>query len=299
MMLVAFIINSQSRKANAAMHALSMAFAEEHKFLTTTHAGHARELATQCCSAGFTHVIAVGGDGTLNEVVDGMMISSNTALELPILSFIPCGTGNDFARNFGITGSIDAFIHRIKEGQITYSDVGFVAFSASNGMAINRHFINVMDIGLGGNIARKVNTYRRSRWSALAYQRGIMSTLPFYRKSVIEISSPQLNYTGPVLSVVLANGKWFGNGLGIAPSANPSNGQLSLVLLGRVGIMEYILNLPNILRCKPIRHREVKYVDCKEVHLGGEPTAMELDGEFVGYSPCYVQVKALALRLLL
>lgn len=298
-MLVAFIINSRSMKANNVMHTLSMVFATEHTFFPTTHAGHARELAMQCCSDGYSHVIAVGGDGTLNEVVDGCMMSGNSADELPIVSFIPCGTGNDFARNFGITGSIDAFMQRFKAGHISYSDVGVVTFTSSDGSTVKRHFLNVMDVGLGGTIARKVNTYRRSRWSVLAYQRGIISTLPMYRKSVIEISSAQLNYTGPALSVVLANGKWFGNGLGIAPGADPSNGELSMVLLGRVGIVDYILNLPNILRCKTIRHPQIKYVGCKGVNIAGEPTAMELDGEFVGYSPCNVQIKARALRLLL
>ena len=266
--------------------------------MKTFAVGSAREFAVKCSFARFTHVIAVGGDGTLNEVVDGLMSTGNDADALPIVSILPCGTGNDFARTIGIENNIDALLERTKNGLVSYVDVGTVEFRDELRHPSQRFFINVMDIGLGGRIAQKVNAYRRKPWSFLAYQRAILSTLPFYRKVNLEVSAGKLHHSGPTLSVVVANGKWFGNGLGIAPHAQTNDGQLALVILGRVGMLEYLLNLPKILRGKIIHHNEVIYGHSVFVDIDGDSTAIELDGEYVGQSPCSVRVCARAIRFL-
>lgn len=298
-MNAAFIVNSKSVRARKLLPVLKDTMGNEHAFLITSHQGAARKLAIDCCNGTFTHVIVLGGDGTLNEVVDGMMSLGRAAEQLPILSVLPCGTGNDFARNFGLTSSISDFSKRLYSGTIMSSDVGIVEISGHNGIKIKRHFINVMDIGLGGEIAQKVNNYRRSAWSFFANQRGILSTLPFYKKSMITCKSKDLNHSGRVLSVVVANGKWFGNGLGIAAEAAINSGSLSIVVLGQLGIFDYLRHLPQIMRCKKIHHSEVFYRESKEIILEGESTAIEVDGEYIGLSPCRIGLCPSAIRLLI
>lgn len=105
-------------------------------------------------------------------------------------------------------------------------------------------------------------------------------------------------YEGPVLSIVVANGKWFGNGIGIAPLAEVNSGRLSVVVIGRLGILDYLLQLPELLRCKKIRHRQVVYQESKEVFITGETTAIEVDGEYAGRGPCRVGIIPAAIRLL-
>jgi diacylglycerol kinase (ATP) len=298
-MQLAFIVNSKSVRARRTLGAVRRAAGDGHTYLLTTHPGAARELAIDCSVSGFTHVIVLGGDGTLNEVVDGMMSMGRTSDQLPILSIIPCGTGNDFARNFELKHTTIDFLARIKNGQAVHVDVGVVEFLEQESSKSRRHFINIMDIGLGGKIARKVNGYRRSRWSFLAYQRAILGTLPFYKPSIIECQSDEFQYSGPALSIVIANGKWFGNGLGIAPFAEVNNGRLSIVVLGKLGILDYILHLPKIARCRIIRHPEVYYAGSTEIVITSEGGAIELDGEYIGESPCKATIIPRAIRILI
>jgi YegS/Rv2252/BmrU family lipid kinase len=298
-MRIAFIINSNSPKVKKALDAIRRQLRHDHEAHFTTAIGSAFEIAASCLKKGFTHIAVLGGDGTLNEVFNALMNSGKRADELPILCIHPCGTGNDFARNFNLNGNVEIFLKKLDAGSIQYSDGGHVRYMNPLGETEERYFINVMDVGLGGLIAQRVNQYRRGKFAFLAYQRSILKTLPFYFKRNTTVRAATTLYSGPAMSIVVANGKWFGNGLGIAPEAQVQDGQLECVILARVSIWDYLMNLPSILRCKPVYHPEVSYYKIKELTIEGANNPIELDGECVGTSPAQIQVIPCAVRLLI
>ncbi len=297
-MRFAFIINSQSPQSAADARKLQSMFGDEHSYLITQVAGEATVLSQQAVDYGYTHIIAVGGDGTINEVVNGMMASAKYAETKPFFTILPRGSGNDFARSLGISKQLNHLRERLNSTDVCSIDIGLVEFKDLNGNDCSRYFINVMDAGLGGHVAQKVSQYKRGLWSFTAYQRAILTTLPFYNKKTATLNSENYRHSGPVLSVVVANGRWFGNGLCISPDASLRDGALQLVVLGDVGILEYLLYLPRVLREKKIKHKAVVYKSIKSVIIDGINIPLQLDGEFVGYTPLKVTAVASALNVL-
>ena len=297
-MRIAFIINSNSSKARKAFDAISHQLVCEYEVFFTIGIGSAKTIASECLKKNYTHFAVFGGDGTVNEVFNAMMESGLLAEELPLLCIHPCGTGNDFVRNLQINNKTEDFLRRLDSGEVRFSDGGHASYTNTQGQTEQRYFLNVMDAGLGGLIAQRVNEYRRGRLAFLAYQMSIIRTLPFYSKQNVIVKTSSEIYGGPALSVIAANGKWFGNGLGIAPEAEILSGYLECVILARVNFWDYILNLHAIIRCKKIKHTEVHYAQVKEIIIEGENNPIEMDGEFVGTSPVHIRVILRAVRLL-
>jgi YegS/Rv2252/BmrU family lipid kinase len=298
-MRIAFIISSNSSKAKLEFDALKIRLTHTFEAFFTTAIGSAHEIASNCIKHDYTHLAVLGGDGTLNEVFNALMNSGKSADELPILCIHPCGTGNDFARNFALKCNVESFLRRLEGGSIQYSDGGLASYTSLHGETEQRFFINVMDVGLGGLIAQRVNQYRRGKLAFLAYQLSILKTLPFYVKRSATVKSTSTLYSGPVMSIVVANGKWFGNGLGIAPNAHVLDEQLECVILARVNLWDYLLNLRSIIRCEPVNHPEVHYYKTQRLTIEGGKNAIELDGEYVGTSPVHIEVIPRAVRLLI
>lgn len=258
-----------------------------HAYCTTETSGHACELARQAVDKRYTHVIAVGGDGTINEVVNGMLSSDHYDPAKICFTFLPCGSGNDLARTLRYNKLIISLRERIQRNTPLFIDVGVAQFENQA-----RYFVNVMDLGIGACVAEKVQHYRRNRWSFLSYQRAIWNVLPFFQKLPLNISCNEFKYEGKALSVVVANGRWFGAGLGIAPDAKLDDRKLNVVVIGNVGIIEYLLHLPQMLRGKKIQHTEVHYFTTQSVQISGSTIHAELDGEPCGQTPVHVSISA-------
>lgn len=288
-----FIINSRYRGSKSDMFKLQQRFGNGPEYRLTEASGHAAELAKLAVDAGYTHLIAVGGDGTINEVVNGMLASENYNFTRPVFTFLPRGSGNDLARTLGYNKAIASLVDCIQRNNRMPIDIGLAKWEEGS-----RYFLNVMDFGLGGSVAARVDSYRRGRWSYLAYQRAIWSVLPFYKKRAISISSEEFMFEGKALSVVIANGRWFGAGLGISPDALPNDGLLNLVVLGNVGIIEYLRNLPRILKGKKISHREVHYSTTTELFISGNNVLSELDGELAKNAPAKISIVAGKIQML-
>jgi len=298
-MRIAFIINANSRKARNEFATIRAQTQCEHTSYFTSGIGSAAEIAASCLLKNYSHLAVFGGDGTLNEVFNALMNSEKSADELPIMIIHPCGTGNDFARNFNLKDNPEDFIQRLKTGTIHYTDGGSILFKNTNDRIETRYFMNVMDVGLGGLIAQRVNKYRRGIFAFLAYQRSILRTMPFYRKQHVIVKTPEAEiYAGPAMSIVLANGKWFGKGLGVAPRAEVLSGRLQCVVLARVSLLDYLLNLASMLRCRTIRHPHVHYYDVTSIIIEGEHNPIEADGEYIGSGTVKISVIPKALRLL-
>lgn len=298
-----FIINSSSRKYQIIKNEIFRDFSDmTHEVFMTKCIGHGSILAEKAIKSGFRHIIAIGGDGTLNEVLNGILTASE---ELDVLEkdrirlgVIPAGTGNDFIKTIKSPITLSALKDSIRKDRTNWVDIGILKYQNTDGMTDQRYFINVVDVGLGGLVAKKLSHSTRRFGPFLTYQKAIVSSLLTYRKQSIEVVADSFHFEGKSLLCIIANAKYFGSGIGIAPDADPTSGHLSVVVMGNISILDYVKKIGDARKCLPIIHPEILYKSVKtmEVTHLNERLPIDMDGEFIGYSPIKAGVVAKAVR---
>ena len=298
-MKAAFIVNSRIKRKKKFMTSLAQ-LEHKHVFETikvyeTEHAGHAISLAERATEK-VDIVVAVGGDGTLNEVLNGFMIGSQFRIgkSAPVLAYLPYGTANDFARSTNVTTDIEAFIELVEHNQTEALDVGKIHYSTTEGDEEERYFLNIADTGIGGLVVEKVNKSKTKKvfGAGITFMRAITEAFITYEPSPIKCEADTFTWEGTVLSFVCANGKYFGNGLCIAPDAELNNGKLEIVIMADVGAKDYALNLNKLRKGEKLTHPQVHYFQARELEIIPEKysCAIDADGEFIGNIPMHIVV---------
>jgi diacylglycerol kinase (ATP) len=267
----------------------------------TTASRHAARLAAAALTTGARTIIAVGGDGTLSEVVDGLMTSDNPdALRDVMVGLVPAGSGNDFARGLGID-SKEASYRRLHEARSRRLDIGRIHYRDDTGADAVRHFCNIASFGVSGAIARAVNA-RRSTWRFAAkamYQFHTVAALLRYRicEARIEVDG-HLDLTLPIAAVVIANGRFFGGGMKIAPQAEPDDGRFDVVVIRGRSKRELIAALRLCYTGAHVTHPAVRFERGARIVAAapGADMLLEIDGETPGRLPARFEIlpKALA-----
>lgn len=264
------------------------------EFVFTQYPGHATAIAKENASK-YNVLIVVGGDGTLNEVINGIELSSKV-----VIGLLPYGTGNDFARGQKLQLDAHFLLNLIATKSIKIIDVGFI-----NGLktdaAMHRRFINIADIGLGGVVTQNMLKNKNTLLSGnLIYALAILKGILQYSKTKIKVEG-DYNFQGKLLTLAVCNGPYFGFGLGIAPTAKVQDGFLNITRIGNVSMLDYFRNLGNLKKSKLINHPEVEYKTMKNITVFHEdkPCPIEVDGEFMGYTPVNIQILPQAIRFLL
>lgn len=236
-------------------------------------------------------VIAVGGDGTCNEVVNGLMTNYNPKV---VFGVIPNGTGNDFVRNFPDFNPHN-FVTSIIDNQIKPIDVGKIKFDKNT-----RYFLNVADIGFGARVVETMNRQRRGGISGkMSYSLAIARTFFTYRKPIMKVRNEDFEFEGKSLMIVFSNGSTFGSGLQIYPDAKLDSGKLGLTVIGDISLLEYAKNLGNLKNGRKIDHREVIYDEFEKIQVtvDGDNLWVETDGEIAGSSSITVEVLPQVLQI--
>lgn len=230
-------------------------------------------------------VVAVGGDGTVHYVVNYLMTSGGGAA----LGILPLGSGCDFARNFDASDPLTMLAH----GARRQIDIGEIE-SAGNKM----WFANVADAGLGAEVTRQMSSHSRN------YLLSTLKALLGYKNVEVKLSADDVEiYAGPLKCLVIANGKYFGDGMGIAPDALLDDGLLQYVIIGNISRIMAAIKLQQTYKCTHIKHRHVHYGCARELRLEvSSPLAFEADGELMARMPVgevvYVRALAKALTML-
>jgi YegS/Rv2252/BmrU family lipid kinase len=293
---IAFIINGSRKLTTSAQQVIDLCRADESiqtHVLQTKEAKEAIRMAEKCAQDSFDAVIAVGGDGTVNEVLNGLM---NTAVDLPILGVLPNGTGNDFVRGSELPLDTKHFIQSLKERSIKPIDVAKVTSSKGT-----RHFINIADVGFGGKVVQVLDKQRRFIGGKASYALAIVRAFLGYKRPELQIITDDYNYTGSVLMVAICNGRIFGDGLTINPFAKMDDGKLNITLLGKVTLFDYVKNLGNLKSGKVIEHPEAIYLESRKVSIKpilGEAVA-ELDGELLETGDVEIEILPGKINLLM
>lgn len=279
-------------------------FGEAFGELLTTAPGEATRLTAGALDAGGVRVVvAVGGDGTVHEVVNGFLAGGVNRFDRAALGILSMGTGGDFARTLQLPSDGRAMLQRLKTGTVVSVDLGHVTFRDGEARAGSRYFLNIADFGAGGEVVYRVNRASK-RWGGwLSYMRAILGTVLTYRPPTVSFSVDDApSVTGPVLALVTANGQWFGGGIHVAPQARIDDGRLEVIAVAP-------RSLASILR-QLLRFRRGDYFDLPGIRcLGGSrlraeaqppgvPVRIDLDGEFVGYLPVEIRLLPGAARVI-
>ena len=268
-------------------------------FAYTTEPGDATRVTQRLLKEGYTHIIAVGGDGTMNEVVNGFFSNGqliNSEAELALFSH---GTGGDLIRTLQISRGIEGFLEILRRGQKRLIDVGEVLFQDEHGQQTHRYFLNVADVGLGGETVARVNKQSKLLGGKLSFLIGsILSILRYCNKVMCCEIDGKLIFEGRLNSIMVANGRYFGGGMMIAPHAELDDGLFDVVCLGDFSTLMLLRHLPKIYKGT---HLEIPGVTVQRgrsvVITTVEKALLDIDGEQPGQAPLTFSLHPKALCL--
>ena len=273
----------------------------------TQASGDAERLAIDLAVNGCELVIAAGGDGTTSEVADGLLQAFAETGRKTELALLPCGTGIDFARGLKLPRGIDATLRHIAESKARAIDAGRISYVDDHGALASRHFINIASLGLSGATDRAVNAdKRKGRVSAKAlfFWRTVAEFIR-YRFQEVSISVDDgAPIEAKMALVAVANGRFFGGGMMIAPDAELADGQFDIVILRAAGKLGLIRDIRLLYGGRHRNHPAITILRGRKVvvePLGDKDkngALVDIDGESPGRIPATFEMLpgALALR---
>jgi len=285
---ICFIINSQKSKLDHFQKKVREVFADCYNtdFLFTEGYRNAEHLASNAVEQGYRYIVAVGGDGTVNEVINGVMQHPAHKRKDVVVGVLPRGTGNDFARTIGATASVNNLRCLIENEQFATIDLINITYTDNHGNTTNRYCNNIADVGVGPYTILSADKLSGWLGSNLAFSFSALKAL-FQKPQLIEINADGHNYKGTTKCVCLANGRFFGSGLGIAPLADVTNGTMEVVIIEDVSPLLFLRFMRSLRAAKPVNHPKVRYITVKKASIIAENNSLplDLDGEVVGFAP--------------
>lgn len=237
-------------------------------------------------------IISAGGDGTLHQVVNGILNGREKETKLPALGVIPIGSGNDFIRGAGLKGKADEILRLFANFTPRPVDVGIVEYSLQcfpDSRTVKSYFVNVADIGMGPDVVGKVLNSGRPFGSEVAYYKSILDTFLTYKPMVVRATADTWTWEGKLRTLAVANGKYYGHGLCIAPDAVMNDGVFSVFICGNVSIFDFIVHTGTLKKGKSVIRDEVWYKTATAVEFTSKsPCPIEGDGEILGWLPAKV-----------
>jgi diacylglycerol kinase (ATP) len=265
----------------------------------TRRPADAIRIAREAARAGVPRLVVGGGDGTLSEVVTGVLEAGLG--EQTELGLLPLGSGCDFARSVGLPRRVDEAIALLRAGRRARVDAGRVSYRRRDGTSGTRFFLNEAGFGLSGLTVELVNRAGKSFGPTLAFALG--SCAAILRGASPEISlrvDGQTVFEGAVSLVVCANGRYFGSGMQIAPEAAVDDGVLDVVVVEAIGRLRLLGRFPSLYRGTHLRYPEVRVHRGRRVEAtlrGKGPGLIDVDGEALGELPLVVEVLPKAIGL--
>ena len=236
---------------------------------------------------GIDIIVAAGGDGTISDVMQGVLGTDSA------LAILPMGTGNDFARTLGLL-DLDGAIDAIASGTIKAIDVGQWRQAGKQG-----HFLNVAGCGFDACVAERVNTGFRCLHGQAAYAAAILQVLRSYRSLQLSIEVDGERMEQKAMLCAIANAQSYGGGIRVAPTASLTDGLLDLVLVGDLGRLEFLKSFPQVLRGSHLKHPKVFHRRFRDLKLSSSPPSpILMDGELLPTGEVEIQVLPLALRII-
>ena len=255
-----------------------------HRF--TDYAMHGVSLVKELVAQGCQKIIVCGGDGFLNEVINGLFTQNSIDTKHITLGMIPVGTGNDWFRSFYIPFDYDGAIQAIKRGKTIKHDIGRVYYQL-HGEEYSSYFINMCGIGFDAEVAKKVNVDKGKGHSGpLKYQYHLFTSLVSYNPTKIKIMLDGVEVKQEVFSMTVGIGQYNGGGMKQLPSAKVDDGLFDLTIIKKISRLKVVKNVKRLYDGSFIDLPEVLTLTGKEIVIESEPQAwIEVDGESLGHTP--------------
>jgi YegS/Rv2252/BmrU family lipid kinase len=290
---IAIIINGISRKKKRfyqhILPPLQQRFVVE--VFETQFSGHAIQLSHEAVVKGFDVILSAGGDGTLYQVVNGMLKDS-TKQKIPALGIIPLGSGNDFAGMMHISVDPSPLMRLLEENKPKPVDVGKISCFDSQGNAIEKYFINVCSLGMGPATVHRLERLPRWMGTGFRYYASVLNTFFTHPTENFEVRTTSWTWKGSARVVTVANGKLFGNKIYIAPEAEPDDGVFSTFIATDMHLLRFLKVLLTVKTKKKVNSTRILYNTATAVELTSpEPAWIEAEGELAGMLPARVEMQ--------
>lgn len=252
----------------------------------TEEKGAATVLAQKAVEQGFRKIISVGGDGTLNEVINGIFTQSYCSPDDITVGMIPVGTGNDWGRMFRIPLIYEGAVAVIRENKIIRHDVGLITYHLNDELH-KRYFINIAGLGFEAVVVRKTNRQKdKGRSNQAIYLFNLLTSLISYKNTEADIIIDNKKTTARVFSVNVGNGRYCGGGMRQTPEALPDDGLLDITVIRDMGRIEIIKNLKILYDGTILSHPKVDGYRATNLRVESKSILYaEADGESLGHTP--------------
>lgn len=247
---------------------------------------HAMILTRNKIREGYKNILVVGGDGTLNEVINGLFAQKDLITTDITLGMIPVGTGNDWARMFGISFEYEEAIKTLIKGKTFIQDAGRVIFTRKD-QKIRRYFVNIAGIGFDALVTRKSNKLKeKGQSSKLLYFWNIFTSLFGYRHFHAEVKVDGDIHECDIFSMNVGICQYNGGGMIQLPDAIPDDGIFDLTIIKKIGALGILRSLPVLYNGKIKKHPKVISLNGKNILINSPKTIfLETDGESLGHTP--------------
>jgi diacylglycerol kinase (ATP) len=272
-----------------------------YEVVMTTRPNEATEITQRQVLASRPVVVAVGGDGTLNEVVNGFFRNGAPLPTATKLAMVPLGTGGDFRRTLRIPVDPRQAVEVLRSGMVRRLDAGCVTYQGADGTTGTRHFINIADAGLGGDVVFQMGNGTKRFGSAAYTLAGLRALLGYKNKPMTVDIDGVAHQLARAQQVVVANCQFFGGGMRMAPAASPTDGVFDVILVKDAGKVETMRGMNDI---RSGRHLEqanpkIELMYGKRISVSSpQKVRIDVDGEAVGFLPALFEIQPGAIEFI-
>lgn len=248
---------------------------------------------------GYDLIVAVGGDGTVQDVANGFFEHDQPVSDKAVLGIVPMGTGKDLVKTLKIPGDWQEAVTRLKTGKTLTIDLGKYTCRSTRGGDITKFFTNIADFGVGGETVARVNQTTKIFGGKISFFIGAARSLFAYKNKKVRLSlddGPPFERT--VNCVAVCNGQYFGGGMWVAPTAKIDDGKFDIVIIDEMKPFEAMKHIQTIYKGEHVNHEKVEIVQGKKLSAESDELVMiDADGEQPGVLPATFELYPKALRV--
>jgi YegS/Rv2252/BmrU family lipid kinase len=264
----------------------------------------ATRLASEALHEGADLVISVGGDGTHNEVVNGFFADGAPINPTATLAVLSRGTGGDFRKTLGLSrcsgAEMKTAVEQLAACRVSPCDVGRLTFRDHAGVECRRYFVNITSFGMGGEVDKRVNESSKALGGKVSFFLGSLRATMAYKNRNVRVTVDGVPfYEGPIYNIAVANGKFFGGGMMIAPDARIDDGQFDVVACGDFNFVDALQFAAKVYGGKHLALPKIRSTRGSRVEaVSDEEVLLDVDGEAPGKLSAIFENLAGAIRVL-
>jgi len=299
----AFIINPQAGNGSTGRSWPGLAAYARKRLgafqaLATKRPGDAFSCSRRAVEAGVERLVCMGGDGTLNEVINGIMAASDRHA-VPVLGFVPNGTGCDLVRTLSIPRDVRAAVDLIAANQTRFLDIGRLSFVGPGNRTVHRYFHNITSFGIGGEVDARVNRTTKAFGPFLSFIWATLISILSYDTKMVRLRTESgVDQTVRVWNVAIANGQYHGGGMWVAPEARIDDGRFHITVIGDLSLAAVCRNLPRLYNGSIGRIAQVSMMTATRIQAeAAQRVLLDVDGEQPGRLPLSAEIVPGALQI--